>query len=57
MSNISSLLQKFHFSIEVVLNSLQIQKGLGTSYQMAGFVEFFDKFFSFEMWHELAKFQ
>ena len=49
MSNISSLLQKFHFSIEVVLNSLQIQKGLGTSYQMAGFVEFFDKFFSFEM--------
>ena len=27
-SNISSLLQKFHFSIETVLNSLQTQKGL-----------------------------
>ena len=28
ISNISSLLQKFHFPIEVVLNSLHTQKGL-----------------------------
>ena len=28
VSNISSLLQKFHFPIEVLLSSLQTQKGL-----------------------------
>ena len=28
ISNLSSLLLKFHFPIEVVLNSLQTQKGL-----------------------------
>ena len=28
ISNISSLLQKFHFPIEVTLNSLQTQEGL-----------------------------
>ena len=28
ISNISMLLQKFHFPIEVVVNSLQTQKGL-----------------------------
>ena len=44
---LSSLLQKFHFSIEVVLNFLQIQKGPETSYQVACFVEFFDNFFFF----------
>ena len=40
ISNISSLLQKFHFQIEVVLNSLQ------TSFPAAFFVEFFDEIFS-----------
>ena len=28
ISDLSSLLQKFHFPIELVLNSLQAQKGL-----------------------------
>ena len=29
---ISSLLQKFHFAIEAVLDSLQTQRGTGTSF-------------------------
>ena len=47
ISSVSSLLQKFHFPLEVVLNSLQTQEGLGTSFQVTVLVEFFDKIFSF----------
>ena len=32
-------------------------KGLETSFQVAVFAEFFDKIFSFVIWHKLAKFQ
>ena len=46
ISNVSCLLQKFHFPIEVVLNSLQV----------AVLVEFFNKIFSFVIWHKLAKY-
>ena len=34
-----SLLQKFHFPVEVVLNSLQTQKGPRTSFLVAGFAD------------------
>ena len=56
ISNISSWLQKFHFSIGVVLNSLQTQKGSGTSFQVSVFGEFFNNWFSFVIWNKLAKF-
>ena len=41
-TNFGSLLQKFHFSIEVVLKK---RKGPGASVQVAAFVEFFHSFF------------
>ena len=41
--DISSLLQKFHFSIEVVLNPLET----GTNVQVKIFVEFLNNFFTF----------
>ena len=41
----SSLLQKFHFPTGVVVNILETQKGPGTSFQVAVFMEFFDKVF------------
>ena len=44
------MLQKFHFPTEVVLNSLQTQK------DVAVFVVFFNKIFSFVICHKLAKF-
>ena len=47
MSNISSLLQKSNFEIKVVLNSFQTQKDL----DLTVFLEFFDNFFSFVIWH------
>ena len=50
------MLQKFHFPIEVVLNSLQTLKGPGTSFQAAVFIEFFHEVFSFVMGLKLAKF-
>ena len=31
-------------------------KGLGTSFQDADFVDFFDEIISFGIWHKLAKF-
>ena len=42
--------------MEVMSNSLQTQKGPGTSFQVAVFVEFFDEFFAFVIWHKLANF-
>ena len=47
VSDISSLLQKSHFPIEIALNSLQIGKGLELAFQVAFFVEVLDKIFSF----------
>ena len=44
------------FAIEVVLNFFANTKGSGTSFQIAVFVEFFRKVFSFAMWHKLAEF-
>ena len=54
MSNVSSLLQNFHIPVKVVPNTLQTKKGPKTSFQVACFVEFFDKLFSFMIWHKLA---
>ena len=51
ISNISSLLQKFYFPIETVLNSLQTQKGL----ELVLRPQFLQNF-SFIMCHKLAKF-
>ena len=48
ISNISRFLQKFHFPVEIVLNSLQTKKP-GTSFQTAIFAEFFDEIISFEI--------
>ena len=42
---LSSLPQKFHFPIEVVLNFFVNTKGRGT-FEIAVLAEFFDKFFS-----------
>ena len=41
------LLQKFHFPVEVVVNSLQTQKGLELVFRSHFFVEFFDEIISF----------
>ena len=35
-------------------NTLQTKKGPKTSFQVACFVEFFDKLFAFMIWHKLA---
>ena len=43
---LSSLLQKFHFPIEVVLNSLQTQKGLELVFRSLVTVKIFDEIFS-----------
>ena len=42
---LTSLLQKFHFLIEVVPNSLQTKKDLEVAFRSQFFVEFFDKYF------------
>ena len=42
--------------MEVVFNFFANTKGPGTIFQAAGFVEFLDEFFSFVIWHKLAKF-
>ena len=49
------MLQKLHFPIKTVINSLQTQKGPETSFQDSVFAEFFDKIFSFIIRHKLAK--
>ena len=46
ISDINSLLQKFHFPIEVMLDSLQTQKDLELVFRPV-FVAFFDEIFSF----------
>ena len=46
-SNISILLQKFHFPIEVMLHSLQTQKGLELVFRTQFFLKSFDEVFSF----------
>ena len=56
ISNISRLLRKCHFPIQVVLNLFANTKGSGTSFQVAIFVELYDRFFSFVIWHKLTKF-
>ena len=48
-SNISSLFQKFRFPIEVVLNSLQTQKGLELVFRSQFLYNFLIKFFFFNM--------
>ena len=54
---ISRLLEKFHFPIETVLNSLQTQKeGPGTSFPATVFVKIFGEIISFGIWHKLPKF-
>ena len=53
---IGSLLQKLHFPIEVVPNSLQTQEGLELGFQVPVFAKFSDNFFSFLIWHKLARF-
>ena len=45
ISNISDLLQKFHFPIEVVLNSLQTKKGLELVFRPQFWYNFLMKFF------------
>ena len=54
--NTSSLLQNFLFSNKGCFYFFSDLKGPGTSFQVAVFVEFFDKTFSFVIWHKLAKF-
>ena len=54
--NLSRVFQKFHFPIEVVFNSLQMQKSLKQVFRSQVFAEFFDNF-PFVMWHKLVKFQ
>ena len=44
--------QKFHFPVEVVFNSLPTKKGLELVFRSQVFVEFF----SFVIWHKLTKF-
>ena len=44
ISNISSFLQKLHFPVEVVLNSLQTQKGLELVFRSKFSKNFFIKF-------------
>ena len=48
MKHETHLLQKFHFPIEVVLNSLHTE-GPGTSFQAVVFVEFFGEIIYFEI--------
>ena len=45
ISNISGLLQKFHFPVEVVPNSLQTQKGLELVFRPQFWYNFLMKFF------------
>ena len=47
MSNISSLLQNFHFPIVVVLNSLQTKKDLELVFRPQFLVEFLNEIFPF----------
>ena len=56
ISNISTLLQKSHFATEVVLNFFANTRRPRNSFQVAVFVEFFEKTFSFVISHKLAKF-
>ena len=42
---LSSLLQKFHFPIEIMLNSLQTQKGLELVFSPQFLQEYFDEIF------------
>ena len=49
----SALFQKFHFPIEVVINSLKTKKGLGI-FSRSYFAEFFHKKFTFVIWCKLA---
>ena len=45
ISNISRLLQKFHFPIDVVFNFLQTQKGLELVFRLQFFYNFLTKIF------------
>ena len=45
----SRLLQKFYFSVEVVVNSLQTQRGLELVFRPHFFAEFFDEIIYFGM--------
>ena len=56
ISNISRLLQQFHFPTEVVVNSFQTQKCLELVFRPHFFVGFFDEIISFGILQKLAKF-
>ena len=47
--NIGSLLQKFHFPLEIVFNFFVNTKGPGTSFQVKVFVEYFVNFFFYDV--------
>ena len=56
--NYQNLFKSAHRSTQIPFNRgfFENQKGPGTSFQTIFFIEFFDKQFSFVMFHKLAEF-